>query len=312
LEEAALSGVNGHVVESGLVALPRLPPTTEPAFARQIFRIAGLAAGPDSVLALLTQALASSGRRPYAIVVTVPDSEIGNRSTDRACELEQTVNRTLALDPTRPRVSATELDPAGLLVEVCLLSDGRAVVGSMLAGEAKSLHPGGRRRLRREREAPSRAALKLEEAFEWLGRAPEKGERCADLGAAPGGWSHVLLARGARVWAVDPARLRPDLASHKNLHHLQRSAFDYRPDEPFDWVFCDMAWRPLEVAALLAKWARRGWAQALLSNIKLPMKQRAAMVARVRSILTEAGWQGLRVRQLYHDRDEVTLGGWRL
>jgi 23S rRNA C2498 (ribose-2'-O)-methylase RlmM len=32
----------------------------------------------------------------------------------------------------------------------------------------------------------------------------------------------------------------------------------------------------------------------------------------VREILTDGGWASLRARQLYHDRDEVTVAGVRL
>jgi 23S rRNA (cytidine2498-2'-O)-methyltransferase len=137
--------------------------------------------------------------------------------------------------------------------------------------------------------------------------APTAGEECVDLGAAPGGWSWVLLERGARVVAVDPARLQPDLLARRGLTHRQTSAFQYAPDAPVDWLFCDMAWRPLEVAALLARWGRRSWARMLVANLKLPMKRKAEMVARLHDIVAGGGWRGVRTRQLYHDRDEVTL-----
>jgi 23S rRNA (cytidine2498-2'-O)-methyltransferase len=73
-----------------------------------------------------------------------------------------------------------------------------------------------------------------------------------------------------------------------------------------------MAWRPLEAASLLAKWARRRWARFLVANIKLPMKKKAEYLFRVRDILADGGWENLRARQLYHDRDEVTFAGVRV
>ena len=153
----------------------------------------------------------------------------------------------------------------------------------------------------------SRAAFKLTEIDD-KHRLFKSGGRVADLGAAPGGWTRRLVARGARVIAVDPAKLAPDLERHKKVTHVQESAFAFAPDEPADWLFCDMAWRPLEVAQLLAKWSRRAWAQTLVANIKLPMKDKNPILVRVRHILTqEGGWQGLTMRQLYHDRDEVTV-----
>jgi 23S rRNA (cytidine2498-2'-O)-methyltransferase len=46
----------------------------------------------------------------------------------------------------------------------------------------------------------------------------------------------------------------------------------------------------------------------VVANIKLPMTKKAEIVARVRHILaTEGDWKHIRVRQLYHDRDEITL-----
>jgi 23S rRNA (cytidine2498-2'-O)-methyltransferase len=160
------------------------------------------------------------------------------------------------------------------------------------------------RRMRRSADTLSRAALKLDEALEWVGDAPGPKETCVDLGAAPGGWTQRLLAMGARVIAVDPANLK---VQHRKLAHVQDSAFRYEPDEPADWLFCDMAWRPLEVAQLLAKWGRKQWAIRLVANIKLPMKDKWPTLDRVRATLEQGGWRNLKMRQLYHDRDEVTV-----
>jgi 23S rRNA (cytidine2498-2'-O)-methyltransferase len=74
-----------------------------------------------------------------------------------------------------------------------------------------------------------------------------------------------------------------------------------------DWLLCDMAWRPLEVAALLARWARAQWALHLVCNLKLPMRDKVQTLAQARKLLEEGGWKALRLRQLYHDRDEVTV-----
>ena len=106
--------------------------------------------------------------------------------------------------------------------------------------------------------------------------------------------------------------MAPELQKHGKLRHVKDSAFAFEPEEPVDWLFCDMAWRPLEVAALLAKWGRRGWASQLVANIKLPMKDKNPILHRVRFLLqTHGGWKDLQIRQLYHDRDEVTVTGFR-
>ncbi|HZH78889.1 MAG TPA: 23S rRNA (cytidine(2498)-2'-O)-methyltransferase RlmM, partial [Archangium sp.] len=50
-----------------------------------------------------------------------------------------------------------------------------------------------------------------------------------------------------------------------------------------------------------------GWATYLVANIKLPMKDKNPTLVRVRRILEQGGWERLTLRQLYHDRDEVTV-----
>ena len=169
--------------------------------------------------------------------------------------------------------------------------------------------PGGSLRLRRTPDAVSRSGLKLEEAIAWIGVGPDKGDLVADLGAAPGGWSQVALQRGAQVIAVDPAamRIRGPL---RRFTHVADSAFHFVPSETLDWVLCDMAHRPLDVAKLLGKWAQRGWARQMIANVKLPMKKKAQILAQIRETLKSSGWAGLRARQLFYDRDEVTLFAW--
>jgi 23S rRNA (cytidine2498-2'-O)-methyltransferase len=231
-----------------------------------------------------------------------------------AAEVDALSDAVHAALPEERRVdtAVAALEKGGTLGQLCRAGPQLWILGIVPAREALSLAPGGRRRMRRTAEAPSRAAMKLEEALDQLGHEPGRGEVCADLGAAPGGWTQRLVERGAKVIAVDPANLRSELAHHPKVHHVKESAFAFEPEEPVDWLFCDMAWRPLEVAQLLAKWARRGWATHLVANIKLPMNDKNPILWRVRQTLEEAGWQKLRMRQLYHDRDEVTVTARRL
>jgi 23S rRNA (cytidine2498-2'-O)-methyltransferase len=99
-----------------------------------------------------------------------------------------------------------------------------------------------------------------------------------------------------------------ELTERRALTYVCGSAFDYEPQAPpVDWLLCDMVWRPLEVAAMLARWARRRWARFVVANIKLPMRGKVAILARVRETLEAGGWRAIRTRQLYHDREEITF-----
>jgi 23S rRNA (cytidine2498-2'-O)-methyltransferase len=284
----------------------------EPAFARQGFPVASVVVTSELGPAVARALAATGAPQSWALDVFVPDSDEGNRLAARAAELAAGVS-VAGWQQHRVADARAALGDNGLYAQACLLVPGNTVaVGVLPARDALSLAPGGRLRVHVPAAAPSRAAQKLVEAFHWLDRAPEPGELCVDLGAAPGGWTFALLERRARVIAVDPAYLSRSLKGRRGLQHLRADAFSFTPPDDVDWLFSDMAWRPLESAALLAKWARRGWARFLVANIKLPMKKKAAMLVRVREILADGGWKNLRVRQLYHDREEVTVAAVRL
>lgn len=293
----------------------------ELAFARQGFVVADVvAAQPDDLAAVIAPRLneLARGRRvAWALDVWVPDADATNKLAATAAHLQ--VATVGVLEGRLPEWTAARAEDArgaladnGLYAQVCLLGDGTAAAGVTWAREAPSLAPGGRLRVHVPEAAPSRAAMKLVEALTWLDRAPEPGDLCVDLGASPGGWTWVLLERRAKVIAVDPGPLAPSVRGRKGVEHVRGDAFKFEPPEAVDWLLCDMAYRPLEVAGLLAKWARREWARLLIANFKLPMKKKAEMLFRVRDILEDGGWRTLRARQLYHDREEVTIAGVRL
>jgi 23S rRNA (cytidine2498-2'-O)-methyltransferase len=291
----------------------------ELAFARQGFPVAEILAPRPSgaqLAAAVVRALGAADRRPlpWALDVWVPDSDTTNPLSAEAARLGADAAAALlppAADRRVPDARAALTDN-GLYAQACVLDDGRVAVGVLPARDAPSLAPGGRLRVHVSDAAPSRAAMKLVEALTWLDRSPEPGDLCVDLGAAPGGWTWVLLERRARVIAVDPGDLAPNLVGKKGLTHARGDAFRFAPEEPADWLFCDMAFRPLEVAALLGKWARLQLARLLVANIKLPMRKKAEHLFRVRDILENGGWSHIRARQLYHDRDEVTVAAVRL
>ncbi|MET0384545.1 MAG: SAM-dependent methyltransferase [Polyangiales bacterium] len=281
-------------------------------FARQGFQVASVVRAESDDIGELVTGLAPTWERlraehpQHALHVFVPDSTLGNEQSSRAQALRDTLTGGAAGD-------AELLDDAqlrrhgGAIIHVCLCEPRAAAIGCTPADRALSLWPGGRARMRLGGDFPSRAARKLAEAFAWLGVTPGAGELCVDLGAAPGGWSWLLLEKKARVIAVDPARMDAALAKNPRLRHIQGSAFEFYPEEPVDWLFCDMAWRPLEVAQMLGRWGRRRQTRLLVANFKLPMKRKVEMVDRLRGVLAEQGFTGIRTRQLYHDREEITL-----
>ena len=263
----------------------------ELAFARQGFVVHAVVERAQLGRAVAAALAASGAPQPWALDVWVPDSDEGNLLAPRAAALAATVTAPPAWAEKRVADARAALADNGLYAQACLLPPGdRVAVGVVPARDAPSLAPGGRLRVHVPEAAPSRAAMKLLEAFAWLDRAPDAGDVCVDLGAAPGGWTWVLLERRARVIAVDPAFLARSLQGKRGLKQLRRDAFKYEPKEPVDWLFSDMAWRPLESAALLAKWARRGWARLLSPTSSCRCaRRRRCWCACARSSATAAG-----------------------
>jgi 23S rRNA (cytidine2498-2'-O)-methyltransferase len=299
-EELERAHCSPEVLGAGLLASAKRP-RTDPAFARTGFLVRARAESPlDAAAAALAERLGRAG--PLTVRVWSADTDEGRKLSAEARSLEAALQAA-------PGVQHRD-DGAAPFAEVALVGAPgawTAVYGTVPRHEAVSWSPGGRQRMHRTGDAPSRAGLKLEEAWALLGLWPAPGETCVDLGAAPGGWTARALDRGARVVAVDRAALAPALEANPRLRHVRQSAFAYRPEEPVDWLLCDMAWRPLEVAALLARWGREGWALHLVCNLKMPMHNKVETLFLARGLLEAGGWKALRLRQLYHDRDEVTV-----
>lgn len=312
-EELGWKKLEAEAVAPGLVS-SKAPKEREapPWFARAGFRVERVVEGEGAIgtevveaaREVITQRL---GAEPSLVLLHVwaSDTDQGNALSDEVREVTDALRAAFGESVVDSFEAAR--DRGARILQVALIAPEIAAIGLQHPSDALSPAPGGRHRMWRD-SSTSRAAMKLEEALESLPTAPGRGEVCVDLGAAPGGWTERLLARGARVIAVDPANLAPELMKHPKLRHMKDSAFAYEPEEPADWLFCDMAWRPLEVAQLLAKWGRKGWASQLVANIKLPMNDKNPILHRVRFILEQhGGWKQLKIRQLYHDRDEVTV-----
>jgi 23S rRNA (cytidine2498-2'-O)-methyltransferase len=167
-------------------------------------------------------------------------------------------------------------------------------------------------------DAPSRSYLKLAEAFEvFLDKAEQAqwlkpGMNAVDLGAAPGGWTWQLAQRGLKVIAVDNGPLKGAAASHPDIKHIKQDGFRFRPQRPVDWLVCDMIEQPQRVAALIAEWFVGGYTKRAIFNLKLPMKKRVAALGEalgsMRKALDAKGISyRLEAKQLYHDREEVTI-----
>ena len=120
------------------------------------------------------------------------------------------------------------------------------------------------------KEAPSRAYLKLWELFTREGFAPKKGERCLELGSAPGGWSWVLKSLGCQVIAVDKGEMDPKVMAGGQVEWLRQDAFTLDPKAlgKIDWFFSDMICYPPKLLDLVTEWIENDWAKNFVCTLK--------------------------------------------
>jgi 23S rRNA (cytidine1920-2'-O)/16S rRNA (cytidine1409-2'-O)-methyltransferase len=171
---------------------------------------------------------------------------------------------------------------ADVLVQQRGLAESRAkaqaliLAGSVVAGDHRVEKPGQlldpslELRVKEPLRYVSRGGLKLEKALDEF-RLPVEGRVCVDLGASTGGFTDVLLQRGAlRVHAVDVgrgqlhARLRAD---PRVVVHERVNARELKLPEPCGAAVADLSFISLKLvlpALVAALDARDAWTCVLV------------------------------------------------
>src|SRR5690606_22009110 len=149
------------------------------------------------------------GRRYGTLFVEHPDSEAGKPLAGLARAFGNALRPALR----KAGLLAARDDDSLPRLHVCFVDGDHAFVAFADPSDSAPW-PLGIPRLRLLADAPSRSALKLEEALLTLLDDRERaqllrnGMHAADLGAAPGGWTWVLARNGLRVSAIDNGPLR--------------------------------------------------------------------------------------------------------
>jgi hypothetical protein len=211
-----------------------------------------------------------------------------------------------------------EVAPAGwggrvLLVQLLLVARERLLVSAAAprplprGGFDLVPWPAGAAPVPDDRAPPSRAYRKLEEAFQWMGVAPRQGETCVDLGAAPGSWTLVAARRGAAVLAVDRAPLAPTVARARGVTAVVGNAFTYEPPRTVDWLLCDVVCEPARAIGLASDWLTARRCRNLVVTVKFKGSDQYGALAALGPVLERARPTFGRVKQLLHNKNEVTV-----
>lgn len=197
---------------------------------------------------------------------------------------------------------------ASHILSACITGQG-VIFGSNGVANALADWPGGRVKLAKPKGQVSRAEFKLEELFRTGAVTLPAAGKALDLGASPGGWSRILLERGFEVWAVDPGDLDRRLAGRPGLHHIRTTAGPFLAEnkERFNLVVNDMRMAPLLSASVMNAAAGHLAPGGLgIMTVKLQPENALPLVHQVRRLL-ESAWEIVFARQLFHNRNEITL-----
>jgi len=200
-----------------------------------------------------------------------------------------------------------------MVLNICMLQEG-LWGAAMLSENLSDPCPGGCHRMIFDEDAPSRSFLKVEEALDIMKTKPLQEERVFDLGAAPGGWSYAFLKRGCIVTAVDngPMKIMSLNSLPGKLVHVKADGLLYEPESrllPADWLVSDMLVATGKNFALIKNWLGGKRARKFIINIKLPQVEPYPVIKPMEEWLNARPFIHYNIRQLYHDRHEVTLFG---
>lgn len=166
----------------------------------------------------------------------------------------------------------------------------------------------GMRRYQKYENQISRAEFKLLEAIETFEIDLSNYKNALDLGAAPGGWTKVLLEKDLEVTAVDPAKL--EIKSEK-LTHYKGLAEEFIKSsigkQKFDVIVNDMKMDVLNSAEIMVEMANKlNKDGIIIMTYKLPKNKSKGKILDGNRILLEK-YEILGIKQLFHNRNEVTV-----
>ncbi len=188
--------------------------------------------------------------------------------------------------PKHQSFSFTLLDPNTLLI----------------SGPTTRCYPDGIIQFMETKLPPSRAYLKLIEAFHLIQKWPKPKERCLEIGAAPGSWSYILSELKTNLTACDKAPLDLPDRLKSQIHFLKQDGFKLTPDliGPCDWLFSDVICYPEKLFDFVKKWVDSKLCPNMICTIKFQGAIDLSILEKFKKI------ENSQLIHLYHNKHEIT------
>jgi 23S rRNA (cytidine2498-2'-O)-methyltransferase len=291
--------------------LGKVEGNTEAERAQSVWNLIG--AVPVTVLHVWPRDRLTPGFRDYEPGQT-PESkniELAIRAAGNACSPPYPA----AQPPTGAKSSrarrSVEEKQAPLAADVVIVEKGEWWVGYHRAKSLASSWPGGFLKVEMPADAVSRAWLKLHEAILWSGFRLHGGQKCVEIGSAPGGASQYLLDGGLDVIGVDPAQMDPAVLANPHFKHIRKRSKEV-PRREFvgvDWLTADVNLPPnYTLDAVKSIVSHPGVKfKGLLLTLKLVEWSLADEIPKYIARLRACGFRTVRARQLHHNRQEICV-----
>ena len=223
--------------------------------------------------------------------------------------------RLLALRPTSAAPWALSLNESAAsgdrVLDCVLVEPGEWWFGWHRAASPETRWPGGVPNLVVPANMISRAYLKIEEALQWSELPVQAGDRCVEIGSAPGGSCQALLERGCVVTGIDPAEMDALVLANPRFTHLRARAKDLKRStfREFRWLMSDANVAPNytldTVEAIVTHPETR--IEGLVLTLKLTDAAHAAKLPLFHKRIRSWGYALVRARQLAYNREEVCV-----
>jgi 23S rRNA (cytidine2498-2'-O)-methyltransferase len=206
--------------------------------------------------------------------------------------------------------------PGDEVYSLIWVDDFHVFLGRHVHSERLTVFPGNMPRIPLSAESPSRAYLKIEEAFCRFKPALEAGMRALEVGCAPGGATTAMLKRGLSVTGVDPQRMDEAVAASPAFSFIRKPARFLTPADLAgvnpDLLVMDMSIAPTEainelahvISLLRGNFGRQLRLRQGFLTLKLTDWKLAAEIPSYLKRLEALGFHGLRPIQLCSNRQE--------
>jgi 23S rRNA (cytidine2498-2'-O)-methyltransferase len=315
---------------------PRDAPHLDAAFARTSGLSLGKATGSDNIAlargawqALAPTTRTDASQRPLS---NPPEPfrhlHVWQRDGALAGDLDLDPDAAAHVRAAGEAILAQSKDPVGLalnehaapgdaILDCVIVEPGEWWLGWHRASAAAraSCWPGGVPNLAVPADMISRAYLKIAEALLWAELPVAAGDRCVEIGSAPGGSCQALLERGCVVVGLDPAEMDERVLAHPRFTHVRARAKDAQ-QRVFDgcrWLVSDANVAPTYTLDTVEPIVTRPEARidGLLLTLKLTDEKLAAELPSFEARIRAWGYGRVRSRQLAFNRREVCVAARR-